>query len=360
VGPGWVLGAYAQVVQGVLEIPPDLASLGEFLGVALGRVSRRFDGHLASDLPAVDSLCRHVERYRGKMLRPSVLLLSGLAAHPARHLAPHAQIGDDHVTLAAVVEMVHMATLVHDDILDEAEVRRRGATINHLHGNEAAVILGDYLIASAYDLCSRLPTPGPARAVARASAVLCTGELLQLHHRNDFSLDEATYLEIIDRKTAELVAVAAELGAGQSGADATACRAMASFARSVGSAFQIQDDLLDLLGSADSVGKPTGKDLEKGKMTLPLIHHLAHARGPVRGRTLRLLAASREAEARHEAANIAEEVLAGVRETGSVEYTRARAGGFIEAGVESLARVPESPARRLLAAMARAVLSRDR
>src|SRR5690606_33082713 len=138
---------------------------------------------------------------------PMLVLVSGMATERSSGLC------DAHRVVATVVEMVHMATLVHDDILDDAQVRRRGATVNHLHGNESAVMLGDYLISHAYHLCSSLDQPAVSRIIADATNVVCEGELLQLANRNNWALDEKTYFEIIRRKTASLCGTCCRLGA---------------------------------------------------------------------------------------------------------------------------------------------------
>src|SRR5437763_4878197 len=143
------------------------------------------------------------------MLRPTLLLL-WVKSCGART--------DAHVTIATVVEMVHMATLVHDDVLDEAELRRKGATINHLRGNEAAVLLGDFLISHSYHLCSSLDSQYASRLIGRTTNQVCEGELLQIDNRNHYDLDEETYLRIITRKTASLCAACCVLGAKFAGA----------------------------------------------------------------------------------------------------------------------------------------------
>lgn len=342
-------------MHGLLELSPDLAPLAEQLADALRRVERVFDDQLRSDLPAVSRLVGHVGRYRGKMLRPVMVLLSGLAAHPRGGVEGAAErLSDAHWVVAAVCEMVHMATLVHDDVLDEADTRRRGSTVNRLHGNEAAVILGDYLIASAYHLCSTLPSPRAARRIGRASTVVCSGELLQLHHRGDLSLDAPTYFEIIDRKTAELIAASAELGAACSGADDATCARFERFGRESGIAFQIQDDLLDLLGQESVVGKSVAKDVEKGKMTLPMIHHLARAGARERGEAVRLI----ESLADHATPELVGDLRRRLDSTGSVEYARASASDRIGSAKAVLAPLPDSAAKRMLLAMADAVLAR--
>src|SRR3954465_11968776 len=236
-----------------------LLSLTECIAPQLAAVERLFPDELKSDLPSVDALVKHVSRFRGKMLRPTLLLLAGKAC---------GELNDAHVTLATVVEMVHMATLVHDDVLDEAELRRKGATINHLRGNEAAVLLGDYLISHSYHLCSSLDSQLASRTIARTTNQVCEGELLQIDNRNNFDLDEETYLKIITRKTAVLCGTCCYLGALFAGADETTSRAMETYGLSLGIAFQIQDDILDIVGDVGTVGKTLGIDVEKGKMTL--------------------------------------------------------------------------------------------
>src|SRR3712207_6841840 len=161
-------GARSEVVKSAA-----IASLTDCIADELAAVDRVFSDELASDLGCVNVLVRHVSRFRGKMLRPVLLLLSGKAC---------GRLTDAHTTLAAVVEMVHMATLVHDDVLDEAELRRKGATINHLRGNEAAVMLGDYLISHSYHLCSSLGSQLASRLISRTTNRVCEGEQIGRAH----------------------------------------------------------------------------------------------------------------------------------------------------------------------------------
>lgn len=349
-------------MKGLLDFPADLAPLAEFLVRQLRAVEHVFDDQLVSDLPPLDALCRHVENYRGKMLRPTLVVLSGLATHPRAGIdIPESIITREHHLLGAVAEMVHMATLVHDDVLDDAEYRRRGLTVNKLRGNEAAVILGDYLIASSYELCSQLPTPWAARLVGKASMTLCAGELLQLHHRKDYSLDEPTYFEIIDRKTAELIAAAAELGARQSGATEEHVQAMITYGRTLGLAFQIQDDLLDLQGNLATVGKSVARDLAKSKLTLPLIHHLGVADAPTRQRTLDLLRRLEESDASDGDPDMksVEAVRLQVLSTNSVEHAKSVALSLVEKASKALTVLPQSQAKSMLLVMADAVVTRN-
>ena len=335
-------------MRGVLEIPRPLLPVHEALLAGLQRVTERFDSQLDSDLLAVHDLVRHVERYRGKMLRPALVLLSGMACS---NRAPAEAITDDLVTIGAVCELVHMATLVHDDVLDEADVRRRGATVNKLRGNETAVILGDYLIAAAYHLCSTLGDTQPALAIGRVSMTLCAGELLQLANRDNLSLDRATYFEILDRKTAALIAVSCELGARRAGATEAQSRALESFGRNLGVAFQIQDDLLDLTGEEAEVGKSVRKDLEKGKLTLPLIDHLATGEGRVDA--LREIEASIAGDPAAPA-----RLVALLRSSGAIDDAREHAESLVAEACRGLESLPGAGARAYLLHMAQAVVSR--
>jgi octaprenyl-diphosphate synthase len=317
----------------------------------LTRVTGIFDAQLRSRLDAVRRLVEHVEHYRGKMLRPMLTLVAGMAASPEGE----AGLTREHDVAAAVIEMVHMATLVHDDVLDEADLRRKSPTINSLYGNEPAVILGDFLIASAYHLCATLDSTGPSRAVGKAAVVTASGELLQLHHRGDFALSEATYFEIIRGKTAELIATACELGAAASRAEPRVVQALREFGVEIGSAFQIQDDILDLTGDAATVGKTLGQDLAKGKVTLPIIHHLAALGEAERAVSLGLL---REAAGEGGPRHVASAILAGLERTGSIKAASERAASLIASAKGRLSAMPASKARSALASMADAVLNR--
>lgn len=350
-------------MQGVLNIPAELEGVQSVISDAFPGVIEIFEQQLVSDLPPIDEMCRYIERYRGKMLRPTLVLLCGLASNPDHgeliNRGQHEQLlTPAHQVCGAVCEMVHMATLVHDDVLDEAEIRRRGQTLNMLRGNETSVILGDYLIASAYELCSSLESPTPSRIVGNASAIMCTGELLQLHHRNNHSLDEATYLEILERKTAALIGAACELGAlctlGFEEREHPITQALLAYGRAMGVAFQIQDDVLDLMGSEEQVGKSVGKDLEKGKLTYPLIHHLANAD---EDQTLRSIELVRLAENNDRSG--VPELIGAIRSTGSIEATQLLAASYVEKAKGALLELPESPGRRLLELMADAVIRRS-
>ncbi len=335
-----------------LDLPPELTPVAEALESSLARVAQRFDAQLDSDLDAVADLIAHLAGYRGKMLRPSLVLLFAMAAGD-QDLPLEGRVNDAHIAAAAVVEMVHMATLVHDDVLDEAELRRKNPTISHLRGNEAAVILGDYLIAAAYHLCSQIGDHGTSLAIARASMTVCAGELLQLSHREDFQVSAQTYFDIIDRKTGELVGLACELGARHAGADEIRCCKARQFGQLLGRAFQIQDDLLDLLGDEAVVGKTLHRDLDLGKATLPIIRCLESDNAAQRERCLSILQATAGGDADAQAP-LREEL----DRTGAIARARADAVAYVEEAKALLDSFPDSDIRRTLDAVAGSVTSR--
>lgn len=320
---------------------PTLATLTDCISTELAQFDLRFHEELQSDLRCVNTLVRHVSRFRGKMLRPSLVLLTGKAA---------GELTDAHITLATVVEMVHMATLVHDDVLDEAELRRKGATINHLRGNEAAVLLGDYLISHSFHLCSSLDNQFASRLIGKTTNEVCEGELLQIDNRNNLDLDEATYFDIITRKTASLCAACCTLGAHFAGASGEAIDALRMYGLSIGIAFQIQDDILDIIGDTSTVGKTLGIDVEKGKMTLPMIHFMRTAPREHRD-LLRALLTDREPDRVEKIRNL-------ILPSDSIAYARAHAGGLIDRARTALQILPDTEARRVLDTMAEFVLSR--
>ncbi len=315
------------------------------IATELAAVSDRFSDELSSNLRCVNTLVKHVSRFRGKMLRPCLVLLSGKAC--AGGISP---LGDAHITLATVVEMVHMATLVHDDVLDDAELRRKGATLNHLRGNEAAVLLGDYLISHSYHLCSSLESQFASRLIAHTTNQVCEGELLQIDNRNNLDLDEKTYFQIITHKTAVLCAACCTLGATFANASPETVKQLETYGTCLGTAFQIQDDLLDILGNPSTVGKTLGSDIHKGKMTLPMIHFLHHA--PIEHRTLlRSLLMSRDADKVEQIRNL-------ILPSDSIQYARDSAQRLVDQAKQSLADLPDSEPRRVLDMLAEFVVSR--
>lgn len=308
----------------------------------LDRVIEVFDRELQSDLPFVNELVDQVRRYRGKLLRPRLLLLSGAAT---------GEITQKHIVLAAVVEMVHMATLVHDDVLDEADVRRRSPTVNRLVGNEGAVLLGDFLISHAYHLCSSLDSPHAARRVAAVTNTVCEGELMQIHNRGNARLGESEYLEIIRRKTAMLTSVCCELGAWAGGASTDVINRMADFGMDIGMAFQIVDDLLDLTGSENELGKTVGRDADLEKWTLPVIRFRDTADPEERARLQSIMRNGGD-----DRTSALRELLTG---SDAVDYATDVARSFVKSALRNLADLRPGEARDGLSAAAEFIIIRS-
>jgi octaprenyl-diphosphate synthase len=246
----------------------------------LDEVERILARTLDSRRACVVGLVAHLEHYRGKRLRPALLLLTAGAC---------GRVVAAHHTLGAVVEMIHTATLVHDDVLDEAAVRRHRATVNAGWGNQTSILLGDYLFTHAFHLASSVDARA-CQIIGAATNRVCEGELQQGTERGNLSLGEEEYLDMIDGKTAELTACCCRLGALYSGAPPHLVDGLARYGRRLGIAFQIADDLLDLVGEERATGKSLGIDLEQQKMTLPLIRLLGEAPGETALRLRHILA----------------------------------------------------------------------
>jgi len=300
-----------------------------------------FDREVASEFPFVNELCDTVRSYRGKMLRPALLLLTAKACGEVRPA---------HRTLAAVVEMVHMATLVHDDVLDQAQQRRKRPTIAALAGNTAAVLLGDYLISHAFHLCSSLNNQFASRRIGAVTNTVCEGELLQNSHRGRIDLTESDYFDVIRRKTGALTAVCCELGAAFAQVDDETVRSLEGFGLAAGVAFQIIDDVLDIAGNPGEVGKSLGRDLEMGTLTLPVIHGLANTSSEVAEPIRR---AVREGVAPDRG-----QLQAWLEESGSLHYAIAAAGEHVADALSLLDLLPPTDAKQSLVALTEFILER--
>lgn len=218
--------------------------------------------------PEIAEYAQYALANQGKQLRPVLVALSAGAT---------GKMNESLVTVAAIIEMVHVATLVHDDVVDEAEIRRRRPTLAANWGNQVSVLVGDCLFAHALKLAASFPTPDVCRAVAAATYTVCAGEILQSQQRQNLEFTRAEYLKILEMKTAELFALSCELGAALSGAAVTDRAALRRYGLSLGTAYQIYDDCLDLFGSEVAVGKSLGTDLANGKLTLPVLIAIENA-----------------------------------------------------------------------------------
>ena len=244
--------------------------LAEAIRSELVRVTEVFDAQLESDQPCVNALARHIEHYRGKMLRPMLVLLS--AAATDRWPAGLARILPGHRVLAATVEMIHMATLIHDDVIDDAKTRRGKPTAAAELGNTAAILSGDVLLAKAMSVLASDADLTVIRVVSTAVETMAEGEVRELEARGDFDLSEAAYEEIVELKTGRFIEACCQVGALIAAATPSEVDALSTYGKHVGLAFQIVDDLLDYRGDKAKTGKSTGTDFREGQMTLPMIY----------------------------------------------------------------------------------------
>ena len=228
----------------------------------LDEVEARIAAQAAAFDPAIEGYVAYAIGGRGKRLRPLVALLSGGAT---------GSITSAHVDLAVILELIHIATLVHDDIMDEAERRRGLPTVNARWGNALSVLLGDCLFAQALNLSTNFDKAEISRAISQAARDVCSGEIIQTQRRFDLHLAIEEYRRIVEMKTGSLFSAAAELGAALNGVEPATVRVMKDFGMKIGTAYQIYDDCLDIAGTESVVGKTLGTDLRKGKLTLPVL-----------------------------------------------------------------------------------------
>jgi octaprenyl-diphosphate synthase len=244
---------------------PKLQHAMELINPHLYAVEERIREQARTFDPAIEGYIAYACGSSGKRLRPALALLSGAATGT---LCP------SHVDLAVIVELIHLATLVHDDIMDSAEIRRENPTVNAKWGNTLAVLLGDCLFSHAMKLATSFPNTEVCRRIADASTNVCSGEIIQTRRRYDLNLSTADYFQVIEMKTAALFAVAAELGAFISEASPEIITKVKNYGLKLGTAYQIYDDCLDIAGNQEKAGKTLGTDLRKGKLTLPVLYLL--------------------------------------------------------------------------------------
>ncbi|MCG8451088.1 MAG: polyprenyl synthetase family protein [Pirellulales bacterium] len=319
-----------------------LARLFGPIAEELEEVDCRLQTELRHSNPILDQLAQHAFRLGGKRLRPALLLLSAQAV---------GKVNDSHRILAAVVEMVHTATLVHDDVLDEAELRRHEETINARWNNQTSILLGDFLFSHAFYLASTLDTTFGCRTIGQSTNIVCAGELRQTCASGDFALSRQAYYEIIEAKTAELTACCCKLGAHYAGADEKIVRCLEVYGRHLGIAFQITDDLLDLEGEQQLTGKSLGTDLEHLKMTLPLIH-LREQLDESERQELRHLVVAPNAEK-------TSLMLEWLDTAGALQHAREIALEHTQKATRVLTGLPTSPAKDTLLELAKIVTWRD-
>lgn len=272
---------------------------------------------------------------QGKQLRPALVALSGGAT---------GKVNDSHVLVAVIVEMVHLATLVHDDVMDEARLRRGRPTLAANWGCEISVLLGDCLFAHALKLAASFPTTEICRAVSAATNTVCSGEILQTQCRRNFELSRAEYFKLLQMKTGELFALSCDLGAYLSGAGAVQRSALRQYGLAVGTAYQVYDDCLDLFGSEAAAGKSLGTDVAKGKLTLPLLLALERSSASKR--------ASIEALVRDWEPRRFSTLLGIVREHGGLKDSQDAVHQYLRGAREKLDGLPDTQSRAGLIGLA--------
>lgn len=332
----------SQIVNGQQSTPELLRAMYAPIADEMQHVEAVLRRELRSRYSSVDELVRYGCLLGGKRLRPALLLLSAQAT---------GGVTTDHRVLSAVVEMIHTATLIHDDVLDEAEQRRHLETVNSRWDNKSSVLLGDYLFTHSFYLASTLESTLACQLIGRATNIVCEGELRQIANRGNFALREREYLEIIEAKTAELCSCACRLGAHYAGASKEAVERLAAFGRHLGVAFQIADDLLDVLGDEATTGKSLGTDLDQRKPTLPLIRVLELALPDERRDLLELLES--------ESSQLAQVLPAWLDRYDALDYAREKALDFSRRAVEQLESLPPSPAVDVLRTMAQFAVVRS-
>jgi octaprenyl-diphosphate synthase len=323
--------------------PPDLHAIQALAREDMAAVDALIRRRLASDVALVNQVAEYIVGAGGKRLRPMLLLL---AARALGHRGPDAH------QLAAVVEFIHTATLLHDDVVDESDLRRGRRTANAVFGNAASVLVGDFLYSRGFQLMVELERMQVMRILADTTNRIAEGEVLQLLHVRNPDTDEAAYLRVVERKTAVLFAAATRLGALLAGADAATCDAMHEYGLNLGHAFQIADDVLDYAADAGALGKNLGDDLAEGKATLPLIHAIAHSDDATRARL-------RDA-VEHGDVGAMPHVVAAIHATGGLEYSRGKAREFADAAMRALDGLPDNDSTAALRGLALHAVERDR
>ena len=298
-------------------------------------VERRLALELRSPHEELGPVLQHGTHLGGKRLRPALLLLCGSAV---------GSLGPDHIVLSSVVEMVHTATLIHDDVLDEAETRRHVATINARWNEHTSILVGDYLFAQSFRLAATLSSTEACRMVGEAARLVCEGELRQVLARDVLNISEEDYFAMIRGKTAELCRVSCELGAKYSGGTAETVEAMGCYGDSLGVAFQIADDFLDLWGDGHTVGKTLGSDIGQGKMTLPLIRLRETVSASQWDEICKILTGPVDDRLK--------EAMPFLQKSDARSYTQRVAESFKERAIRSLDCLPESEEKRSLVRLA--------
>ena len=328
-------------VPALTESPPSADAPLALIADDMREVDAVIARRLASGVPLVGEVARYIISSGGKRLRPALLLLVAGALGFR---------GEQRFNLAAVVEFIHTATLLHDDVVDESTLRRGRATANERFGNPASVLVGDFLYSRAFQMMLEAQDMRVMEILADATNVIAEGEVLQLMNMHDAGLDEEAYLQVIRSKTAKLFEASARLAAVIAKAPPAVEQACADYGQAVGTAFQVIDDVLDYTGDAAELGKNLGDDLREGKVTLPLI--AAMRRGTESQRALVRHAVEEGA------LDQLEQVIAIVRDTGALQVALEAAAGEARRAMSAAEQLPSNPHAQALVQLAASLLQR--
>ncbi len=298
---------------------------------------------LNSDVSLINQLGYYIISGGGKRIRPMIAVLAARALEYS---------GNKHVTVAALIEFIHTATLLHDDVVDESNMRRGKATANAAFGNAASVLVGDFIYTRAFQMMTDLESLPVLALMSKAVNVIAEGEVLQLMNCNDPNITEEIYMQVIYSKTARLFEAAAQASAMLAGGTDAQVRALQDYGRYLGTAFQLIDDLLDYDADGETLGKNTGDDLNEGKPTLPLLHAMKHGDEE---QSVMIRQAIEQGNGRH----LLEPVLKAMHQWGSLDYTRQRAEEEADKAIAALQALPESPYRLALEGLAHLAVKRD-
>lgn len=312
-------------------VRPDLAAVDAVIRV-----------RLKSSVGLVDQVAEHIIAGGGKRLRPLIVLLAARACGYG---------GSSHIDAAAFIEFIHTATLLHDDVVDSSSRRRGRLTANAIYGNQASVLVGDFVYSRAFQMMAAIGSQRVMEIMSEATNVIAEGEVLQLMNANDPETTQQRYLEVIYRKTARLFESGSEVAAVLAGASPSLQRTLADYGKHLGTAYQLIDDLLDYRSDPEELGKNLGADLAEGKPTLPLIHALRQSGNEDERQRIR-----RAIE--QGGLDEMEPILATIESTGALEYTRRLAQDEADQALTALNALPESPYKKGLAALARFAVER--
>jgi octaprenyl-diphosphate synthase len=328
-----------------VELSTRMASFRAPVAKELKLVDRELSRVLPNGGGLIDEVSDHVLSTKGKKFRPTLLLLTAKMSGSPR--------SEDCVAASVMLELVHIATLIHDDTIDNSRLRRGKPTVNSRWSEGVSIIMGDYVYSKAFKLLAELKMFKVMETLASTTHHMTIGEMAQIERKNDFDTTEEDYLTIIDNKTASLISAACEIGAKVGGADDKAAEACASFGRNVGLAFQIMDDILDFVGSEKVLGKPRGSDIRGGDLTLPLISALRSASGVDREALLKLMTSP---DLKDGGIDDLQKLM---EKHGGFAYARDRAAHYARTAKDLLLPFDESPSRNALQSAADYVVERN-